>query len=139
MINLGYAVLFDDDENILYHPREDLVNKKFFSEYALIKYRLRIEVEYFIALFEVGIPQLDGFPKDKYNAIREIYSAFTPEQALRVKEIESVTNHDVKAVEYFLKERFAFGLKRWYVPISISRRTALKKSSPILTWGEPSP
>lgn len=82
------------------------VLESFFSEYALIKYRLQIEVEYFIALVEAGIPQLFDFPKDSYEDLRKIYRKFSPEDAEKVKEIESVTNHDVKAVEYYLKEQF---------------------------------
>jgi len=80
--------------------------ESFFSEYALIKYRLHVEVEYFIALVGTGIPQLKNFPREQFDALRQVYTGFTPEDALKVKEIESVTNHDVKAVEYYLKERF---------------------------------
>lgn len=83
---------------------EPLAN--YFSEYALIKYRVFVEIEYFIALCELPIPQLDGFDKTLYPRLREIYKEFTTENAKRVKEIEKVTNHDVKAVEYFIKERF---------------------------------
>ena len=79
---------------------------EYFSEYALIKYRVFIEVEYFIALCELPLPQLEEFDKSKYDAIRKIYQDFSEEDALRIKEIESVTNHDVKAVEYFIKEKF---------------------------------
>ncbi|QZT36450.1 adenylosuccinate lyase [Halosquirtibacter xylanolyticus] len=79
---------------------------EYFSEYALIKYRVFVEIEYFIALCELPLPQLEGFDKSKYDAIRDIYKNFTEKDALRIKEIESVTNHDVKAVEYFIKERF---------------------------------
>ena len=78
----------------------------YFSEYGLISYRLRTEVEYFIALCELPLPQLESFPADRYSELRDIYEQFSPSQAIRVKEIESVTNHDVKAVEYYLKERF---------------------------------
>ncbi len=88
--------------------------ESFFSEYALIKYRLHVEVEYFIALVNVGIPQLAGFPREKFDDLRQIYFTFTPEEAERVKEIESVTNHDVKAVEYYLKERYkALGIEQY--------------------------
>src|SRR6056297_3235712 len=80
--------------------------ESFFSEYALIKYRLHVEVEYFIALVNAGIPQLADFSQEKFDDLRQIYFTFTPGEAERVKEIESVTNHDVKAVEYYLKERF---------------------------------
>ena len=76
----------------------------YFSEYALIKYRVRIEIEYFIALCEIPLPQLNGIGADEYNKLRTIYTNFTLENAARVKEIETITNHDVKAVEYFIKE-----------------------------------
>jgi len=79
---------------------------EFFSEYALIKYRVRVEIEYFIALTELGLPQLPALSDIDKEVIRGIYREFTVEQAARVKQIESVTNHDVKAVEYFIKEQF---------------------------------
>ena len=79
---------------------------KYYSEQALIKYRVKVEIEYFIALCEIPLPQLEAFDKSLYPALREIYSAFTSENALQIKDIESVTNHDVKAVEYFIKEKF---------------------------------
>ena len=79
---------------------------EFFSEYALIKYRVRVEIEYFIALTELGLPQLPALGEIDKEVIRGIYRQFTVEQAARVKQIESVTNHDVKAVEYFIKEQF---------------------------------
>ena len=78
----------------------------YFSEYALIKYRVFVEIEYFIALCELPIPQLAAVDKALFPRLREIYSNFTLENANRVKEIEKVTNHDVKAVEYFIKELF---------------------------------
>ena len=78
----------------------------FFSEYALIKYRIRVEIEYFIALCELPLPQLEAFDKSNFPALRAIYTNFEETDARRVKEIESVTNHDVKAVEYFIKEKF---------------------------------
>lgn len=80
---------------------------EFFSEYALIRYRVRVEVEYFIALCELPLPQLRDVPPTAFTLLRAIYENFTVEDARRIKEIESVTNHDVKAVEYFLKEKFA--------------------------------
>ncbi len=79
---------------------------EYFSEYALIRYRVRVEVEYFIALCEIPLPQLEGIDPRIFEALRDIYRNFTVEDAARIKEIESVTNHDVKAVEYFLKECF---------------------------------
>ena len=78
----------------------------YFSEYALIKYRVFVEIEYFIALCELSLPQLQAIDKDVYPRLRDIYKNFTLENACRVKEIEKVTNHDVKAVEYFIKEQF---------------------------------
>ena len=78
----------------------------YFSEFALIKYRVFVEIEYFIALCELPIPQLAAVDKALFPRFREIYSNFTLENANRVKEIEKVTNHDVKAVEYFIKEQF---------------------------------
>lgn len=79
---------------------------EYFSEYALIRYRVRVEVEYFIALCELPLPQLENVSHEVFPALRAIYKDFTLDDAARIKEIESVTNHDVKAVEYFLKERF---------------------------------
>ncbi len=78
----------------------------YFSEYALIKYRVFVEIEYFIALCELPLPQLSTIDKALYPRLRDIYNNFTIENASRVKEIEKVTNHDVKAVEYFIKEQF---------------------------------
>ena len=79
---------------------------RYFSEAALINYRVKVEVEYFIALCNVPLPQLSGVPANVHEQLRDIYRNFTVEDAKRVKEIESVTNHDVKAVEYLLKEKF---------------------------------
>lgn len=79
---------------------------KYFSEYALIKYRLFTEIEYFIALSEIPLPQLADIPKEKFEKLRELYQNFSVEDARRIKDIESITNHDVKAVEYFIKEEF---------------------------------
>lgn len=79
---------------------------EYFSEYGLIKYRVLVEVEYFIALCELPVTQLDGFDKSLFKPLRMIYRKFTESDALRIKEIEKITNHDVKAVEYFLREKF---------------------------------
>lgn len=80
--------------------------ENYFSEYALIRYRVKVEVEYFIALYQLGLPQLASAPAGAVESLRSIYRDFTVADAERVKDIESVTNHDVKAVEYFLKEQF---------------------------------
>ncbi len=77
----------------------------YFSEYALIKYRVRVEIEYFITLCELPLPQLATFDSSLFETLRDIYRNFSTEDAQRVKDIEKVTNHDVKAVEYFIKEK----------------------------------
>lgn len=88
---------------------DELTN--YFSEYALIKYRTRVEIEYFVALCELGIQPLDGISLSLAHDLRNIINDFTESDAQRIKDIEKVTNHDVKAVEYFLKEKFdAMGL-----------------------------
>jgi len=79
---------------------------EYFSEYALVRYRVRVEIEYFIALCELPLPQLEHFDHKLFDSIRDIYRQFTLADAQRVKDIEKVTNHDVKAVEYFIKEKF---------------------------------
>jgi len=87
-----------------YHGKtEALAN--YFSEYALIRYRVRVEIEYFIALCELPLPQLEGFDHGRFDELRQIYRSFDEQDAARVKEIEKTTNHDVKAVEYFIKEQ----------------------------------
>jgi adenylosuccinate lyase len=86
----------------------------YFSEYALIRYRVFVEIEYFIALVEWNIPQLQSFDRNNFEALREYYRHFSETDAIRIKEIEKVTNHDVKAIEYFLREKFtALGQERF--------------------------
>lgn len=85
----------------------------FFSEEALIRYRVMVEIEYFIALCELELPQLPKLSQDKVNSLRNIFKNFSLEDALAIKEIEKTTNHDVKAVEYFIKDKFdALGLEK---------------------------
>jgi len=87
---------------------------KYFSEYALIKYRVFVEIEYFVALCELPLPQLNEITKEQLHQLGEIQRQFSVKNAERVKEIESVTNHDVKAVEYFIKEEFdKIGLEKY--------------------------
>ena len=81
--------------------------RKYFSEYALIRYRLIIEIEYFIALCEIPLPQLGAFPKAKIDELRALYLDFDDTQALLIKGIEKQTNHDVKSVEYYIRDKFA--------------------------------
>jgi len=78
----------------------------YFSEYALIRYRVQVEIEYFITLCELPLPQLNDFDHSLFESLRDIYKNFSEKDATRIKEIEGVTNHDVKAVEYFIKEQF---------------------------------
>ena len=86
----------------------------YFSEYALVKYRVRVEVEYFIALCELPLPQLKNIDKEVFPKLQSIVDNFSEEDASRVKETEKVTNHDVKAVEYFIKEKFdELGLEQY--------------------------
>ncbi len=86
----------------------------YFSEEALIKYRVQVEIEYFIALVELKLPQLSGFDTSLFPELRTIYTHFSTDDAQKIKDIEKVTNHDVKAVEYFIKEKFdALNLKEY--------------------------
>ncbi|MCB0471257.1 MAG: adenylosuccinate lyase, partial [Flavobacteriaceae bacterium] len=86
----------------------------YFSEEALIKYRLYVEVEYFIALCKLPLPQLKAFDAALFGKLRSIYLEFSTEDAQAIKKIESITNHDVKAVEYFIKEKFdALGISQF--------------------------
>jgi len=78
----------------------------YFSEYGLFRYRIRVEVEYFISLCRYKIPQVSDFPKEKFESLRKLYTEFSLDDAAQIKEIEKTTNHDVKAVEYFLKKQF---------------------------------
>lgn len=88
-----------------YYSQTEILSE-YFSEFALIRYRVRVEIEYFIALCELPLPQLGGFDAARFDSLRGIYRDFSHEDALQVKEIEKTTNHDVKAVEYFIKDRF---------------------------------
>jgi adenylosuccinate lyase len=88
--------------------------QNYFSESALIKYRILVEVEYFINLCNIPLPQLESFPKDNFEDLRKLYTEFSLNSAERIKEIESITNHDVKAVEYLIKEEFdKLGLEKF--------------------------
>jgi len=80
--------------------------KEYFSEFALIKYRIRIEIEYFISLCMLPLPQLKDIDNNTYDALRSFYKDFSVEEAQKIKEIEKTTNHDVKAIEYYLKQKF---------------------------------
>ena len=79
---------------------------QYFSEHGLMRYRVRVEIEYLIALCEASLPELKNFPKNKFESIRSIYKNFSDENATEIKQIEKTTNHDVKAVEYFIKNEF---------------------------------
>lgn len=88
-----------------YHSKTKSL-QNYYSEHALIRYRVKVEIEYFIALSEIPLPQLADFDKNLYNALRDIYENFSLEDSQSIKDIESITNHDVKAVEYFIKGKF---------------------------------
>ena len=88
-----------------YFDKTKVLNK-YFSEKALIFYRLKLEVEYFISLCKIGIPKLENFESKKFDELKKIYLKFSDEDAAEIKEIERVTNHDVKAVEYYIKQKF---------------------------------
>ncbi len=96
-----------------YRPKTEVL-APFFSEYALMKYRVRVEVEYFIALSHIPLPGLEGLSREDEKKLRKIYTQFGPEDAERIKAIEAQTNHDVKAVEYFVKEKLTeMGMGAW--------------------------
>ena len=88
-----------------YNKQTELLGN-YFSEYALMKYRTHVEIEYFISLCEIPLPQLQNFPKDKIESLRKVVVDFDIEDGKEIKEIEAVTNHDVKAIEYFVKHKF---------------------------------
>lgn len=105
----------------------------YFSEFALIRYRVLVEVEYFIALCELPLPQLAGFDKSNYERLRDIYRTFSSDDALRVKEIEKTTNHDVKAVEYLIKEKMddmALGTSREFVHFGLTSQDINNTATP---------
>lgn len=107
----------------------------YFSEFALIRYRLHVEVEYFIALCELPLPQLRGFPKEKFQALREIPERFDLADAEAVKTIERTTNHDVKAVEYFLKEAFerlGVGAFKEFIHFGLTSQDVNNTATPLL-------
>lgn len=106
----------------------------YFSEYALIKYRVQVEIEYFISLCELPVPGLETFDKRGYDSLRKIYTDFSIEDALRVKHIEKTTNHDVKAVEYFLKEKFdtlALGSSREFIHFGLTSQDINNTATPL--------
>ena len=86
----------------------------YFSEFGLMKYRLMVEIEYFIALCEIPLPQLNDFSRDNFQVLRSIYRDFSLQDAIKIKEFEKTTNHDVKALEYFIKLKFSeLGWDKW--------------------------
>lgn len=112
---------------------EELDN--YYSEYALIRYRVKVEIEYFIALCELPLPQLSGVDASIFPSLRDIYGKFSLADAQRVKDIESVTNHDVKAVEYFIKEKFdTLGLEKYkeFIHFGLTSQDINNTSVPML-------
>lgn len=114
----------------------------YFSEQALIRYRAMVEIEYFIALCEIPLPQLADFPKDQFGPLRKIAADFSGEDARRVKAIEKITNHDVKAVEYFLKEAFdRLGISRYseFIHFGLTSQDVTNTAVPLClkeAWGK---
>ena len=109
--------------------------RAYFSEFALIRYRIRVEIEYFIALCEIPLPQLADVDHEKFSMMRDIYLNLTPEQAMEVKEIEKTTNHDEKAVEYFIKRHFhEMGLDKWseFVHFGLTSQDINNTSQPLM-------
>ena len=107
----------------------------FFSEFALIRYRIRVEIEYFIALCQLPLPQLKDFDKSLYPKLRDIYQKLTVEDAQRVKDIEKITNHDVKAVEYYIKEQLDkigdFGKYKEFIHFGLTSQDINNTSVPL--------
>ena len=107
----------------------------YFSEYALIRYRIWVEIEYFIALCELPLEQLKSFPKEKFASIRKIYENFSEADALQIKEIEKTTNHDVKAVEYFIKKEFdklGFSSFKEFIHFGLTSQDINNTATPLL-------
>lgn len=109
--------------------------ENYYSEYALIRYRVKVEIEYFIALCKLPLPQLAGVDHALFGELRDIYAKFSVDDAQRVKDIESVTNHDVKAVEYFIKEQFdRLGLAQYkeFIHFGLTSQDINNTSGPML-------
>ncbi len=107
----------------------------YFSEFALIRYRVKVEIEYFIALCELPLPQLSGIDHSVFETLRDIYRNFSLEDAEEIKQTESVTNHDVKAVEYFIKHRFdALGLEKYkeFIHFGLTSQDINNTSNPMM-------
>ena len=107
----------------------------FYSEAALIKYRVKVEIEYFVCLCEIPLPQLQDFDKALFDNLKTIYTEFSNEDALKIKEIEKVTNHDVKAVEYFIKEEFdKLGLEKYkeFIHFGLTSQDINNTATPLL-------
>ncbi|MCR9253263.1 MAG: adenylosuccinate lyase [bacterium] len=108
---------------------------EYYSEYGLIKYRVRVEIEYFIALYEKGLPQLESFDSNLIPSLKKIYEDFSIADAEKIKEIEKTTNHDVKAVEYFIKEHFdKLGLEQFkeFIHFGLTSQDINNTSVPLL-------
>lgn len=118
-----------------YHSKTAML-APYFSEYALMKYRVRVEIEYFITLCELPLPQLAGFDHTLFPRLRAIYQNFSEEDGARVKEIEGVTNHDVKAIEYFIKEQLDaignFGEYKEFIHFGLTSQDINNTSFPLM-------
>lgn len=117
------------------YRRHTAVIAEYFSEFGLIKYRVLVEVEYFIALCELPLPQLANFDKNLYPKLRDIYTNFSEADALWIKDQEKITNHDVKAVEYFIKDRFVeFGISDFqeFIHFGLTSQDINNTSTPLM-------
>ncbi|MEM9918593.1 MAG: adenylosuccinate lyase [Bacteroidota bacterium] len=118
-----------------YHGKTKELSE-YFSEYALIKYRVFVEIQYFIALCQHPLPQLENFDQDKVEALNEVFENFSLPDALNIKNIEKTTNHDVKAVEYFLKQKFeAIGISahKEFIHFALTSQDINNTAMPLLT------
>jgi adenylosuccinate lyase len=109
--------------------------REYFSEFALIKYRVHVEIEYFIALCELPLPQLQSFDRNLFSTLRQIVGNFSISEAEKIKETEKITNHDVKAVEYFIKEKFdALGLQAYkeFIHFGLTSQDINNTSTPLM-------
>ena len=117
-----------------YHSKTEALSA-YQSEFALIKYRVHVEIEYFIALCELPLPQLESFNHQLFDSLRNITKSFSEADAVKIKEIEKVTNHDVKAVEYFLKERFeelGIGEQKEFIHFGLTSQDINNTATPLM-------
>ncbi len=117
-----------------YHEKTKALSQ-YFSEFALIKYRVFVEIQYFIALCQHPLPQLEGFDLERVDALNEMFENFNLQDAIHIKNIEKTTNHDVKAVEYFLKQKFdklGLGEYKEFIHFGLTSQDINNTATPLL-------